>query len=298
MGRYAYTPEQNAWLAEHFPIMTNRELAEAFEERFGEPVTACAMSSWGSNHHMRKKPGVRSRANRKYTDEQLDFLREAIPGRSLSQVNEMYEARFGVRLTRSALRNLRTKLGVHCGVNSGRFRKGQEPQNKGRPWSEWMPEESREGCRRTQFRKGELNGVAKERYHDLLYVRETEDGYLEIKVSPRNEKHAMQRWIPLGAFEWMKANGRDWPDGCRCVHADRNPKNCDADNIVPVPIRLWPLVNGANPSSLPWHDKETLEAAVLSARISVRRSDLMRERRMMRERRRMEGREWACDAGR
>lgn len=45
MGRYAYTPEQNAWIAERFPTMTNRELAAAFEEEFGEAVTVSAMNS-------------------------------------------------------------------------------------------------------------------------------------------------------------------------------------------------------------------------------------------------------------
>jgi len=279
MGRYAYTPEQNAWLRERFPTMTNRELAAAFAERFGEEVTPCAMNSWGSNHHVRKEPGVRSRASRKYTDEQLDFLREAIPGRSLSQVNDLYEERFGERLTRSALSNLRSKLGVYCGVNAGCFRKGHEPSNKGRPWDEWMPEGSREGCRRTQFKRGTLNGIAAERDHGLLGVR-IADGYREIRVDPRGQRHTMDRWIPLAKFNWMQANGRDWPDGHKAIHIDHDPLNDDADNIEPVPTELWPLVMGAVPGQLEWHDRETLRAAILYARVTRARVDAERRARI------------------
>lgn len=280
MGRHAYTAEQNAWLAVHWPVTPNRQLAADFAEEFGEEVTPTAMNSWGNNRHLRKEPWVRGMANRRYTDEQLDFLREVIPGRSLSQVNDLYEERFGTRLTRSALCNLRSKLGVYCGVNAGRFRKGQEPPNKGRTWDEWMPEGSREGCRRTQFRKGELNGIAAERDHGLLGERLTKGGYREVRIDPRGAKHTMERWIPLGAFNWMAANGREWPGGCKCVHIDGDVANDSADNIEPVPNELWPLLCGAVPGQMGWHDRETLRTAILYARVTRARTDAARRARI------------------
>ncbi len=277
MGRYAYTPEQNAWLAERFPTTPNRQLAEEFEERFGEPVTATAMGSWGGNRHLRKEPWVRGAANRKYTDEQLDFLREAIPGRSLSQVNDLYEARFGTRLTRAALCNLRSKLGVYCGVNAGRFRKGQEPPNKGRTWDEMgISAESQERMRRTQFRPGQLPHNTR----PLLDVRRSRSGGMEIHVGLNRREKANDQWIPLAQFNWMAANGRDWPDGCKAIHIDRDPLNDDADNIEPVPAGLWPLVIGAVPGQLEWHDRETLRAAVLYARVTRARVDAARRGRI------------------
>ena len=292
MSGHLWTPEEDEWLRECYPWHSNRELEE-FKALDGWPRSANSIGQRARKLGLCKAPGCEHIQPRKFwTEERVAWFREFVPGHTEREISAEHERMFGTPLTESQIGNAKSTFGVKSGTHGGQFVKGQEPQNKGRPWSEWMPEETREGCRRTQFRKGELNGVAKEQYHDLLYVRETEDGYLEIKVSPRNEKHAMQRWIPLGAFEWMKANGRDWPDGCRCVHADRDPKNCDSDNIVPVPANLWPLVNGANSSSLPWHDRETLEAAILSARITMRRSELRRERR------RLEGREWACDAKR
>lgn len=280
MGRYAYTAEQSAWLAERFPTTPNRQLAEEFEERFGERVTATAMNSWGGNHHMRKEPWVRGMANRRYTDEQLDFLREVIPGRSLSQVNDLYEERFGTRLTRSALCNLRSKLGVYCGVNAGRFRKGQEPPNKGRTWDEiGISEEARERMRATQFRKGSLPWNTR----PLLDVRTIENmgGVTrEIHVGLARRERANDQWIPLAQFNWMQANGCDWPDGCKALHIDHDPLNDEADNIEPVPADLWPLVMGVVPGQLQWHDRETLRTAILYARVTRARTDAARRARI------------------
>lgn len=284
--RYSYTPEQNAWLRERYPTMTNRELAAAFEERFGEPVTTSAMNSWGNNHHVRKEPWVRSQASRKYTDEQLDFLREVIPGHTSAEVIDLYEERFGTRLTRPALANLRAKLGVYCGVNAGRFRKGHAPGNKGKTWDEMgMDAETRERIRATQFRKGNLPHNTR----PLLDTRVAKGGNMEIHVGLSRRKRANDQWIPLAQFEWMVANHREWPEGCKCVHADRDLTNDSANNIVPVPKELWPIVNGFNRGGIPWHDRETLEVALTAARITRKRRELARMRRAV------EGHPWAQD---
>jgi hypothetical protein len=280
MGRHAYTPEQNAWLRERFPTMTNRELAAVFAERFGEEVTPCAMNSWGGNHGVRKEPWVRAQASRKYTDEQLDFLREVIPGRSLSEVNDLYEERFGARLTRAALCGLRTKLGVYCGVNAGRFRKGQEPPNKGKTWDEMgISQESRERMLRTSFKCGQLPHNTRPLL-DVRTVGNMGGETREIHVGLNRRKRANDQWIPLAQFNWMQANGRDWPEGHRALHIDHDPLNDDADNIEPVPTELWPLVMGAVPGQLEWHDRETLRAAILYARLTRARVDAERRARI------------------
>lgn len=225
-----------------------------------------------------------------WTPEVVSWFRKFARDHLWDEISAECERLWGFAPTRSAIQNARQKFGAPCSIHdAGRFKPGNVPMNKGRTWSEWMPEESAERASRTWFAKGELHGAAKYRSHGLLGERDTKDGYREIRVDPRGARHTMERWIPLGAFNWMQANGRDWPDGCKCVHADRDKTNDAADNIVPIPHDIWPLVNGANPSALPWHDRATLEAAIVSARISMRRSELARERR------RIEGRTWAAD---
>ena len=275
-----YTDEQHAWIAEHYADMTNRELADAFNGRFGcGYATQDKMNNYGSQHHLRKSPETFRRRTRKYTDEQLERLRGYIPGHHEQEIIDAYEGRFGERLTVSMVANLKVKLGVISGTDGGQFRRGQEPPNKGRTWDEMgISPESQARMRATTFRKGNLSGAAIERNRPLLDIREEPtSGYLQIKVAPRNRKHPMQNWISLAEFEWMAANGRDWPEGHRAVFADRDNRNFDPDNIVPVPNELYPIVTaGAHGHALPWHDRETLEVAITHARVMSRRCELER----------------------
>lgn len=208
----------------------------------------------------------------RYTPEENDFLREAIPGRSWREVSDAFASRFGLPLTKVQVQNRKAALGVRSGTVGGRFEAGHVPANKGRPWSEWMPYDSQGRCRETCFREGELNGTAARRVRGLLSVREGKDGYLQIKVMPRDAANTTGYWMSLARFEWMAANGRDWPDGHRCLFADRDNRNLSPDNLVPVPRELYPLVQGRH--GLPYHDRETLEVAIAHARVVHARARL------------------------
>ena len=177
---------------------------------------------------------------------------------------------------------------MRSGTHGGRFKKGNVPANKGKTWDEYGTPEGHARSRATCFAKGSVSGAAAERMQPLLHVRETRDGR-EIKVDPRDKRKPMGAWLPLGAFNWMAANGREWPEGCKCAHADHDPWNDDAGNIVPVPAELWPLVCGAVRGQMPWHDRETLEVAIMSARVTHARNAKQREARLA------AGRPWKCD---
>ena len=258
-----YTDEQHAWLAEHYADMTNRELADAFNAEFScDCATPSKMNAYGSNHRLRKAPGVKGRANTKYTPEMREWLREYIPGHHEHEIIDAFEGRFGMRLTAAMVGNLKCGLGVRSGTVGPRFERGHVPANKGRTWDEFMSPEGQEASRRTQFRKGERPHNA---YHELLDEREDEDGTW-VYVKPRNRRFPSQNWIPKGRFVWMQANGRDWPEGHRAVFADRDRHNFDPDNIVPVPNDLYPIVTGgAHGHALPYHDRETLDGWLNSA---------------------------------
>lgn len=266
MGK-RYPPEVLAYLTENFPIMTNRELTESVYRLFGYRMSLSAANSFGINHHLNKVDRYAyQRSHRKYSDEMLDWAREYIPGHEEHEIIEAFDERFGMRLTASMVAKLKTKLGVMSGTHGGQFKKGLIPANKGKTWDEMgYSEELKERMRRTQFKCGECRGRAKERYRPLLTVRETRDGYLQIKIDARNAKNSMGKWISLSQFEWMKANGRDWPEGHRCLFADGNNRNFDPDNLVAVPNDLYPLVQG--PHGLPYHDRESLEVAITYARV-------------------------------
>lgn len=274
-----WTEAEDEWLREYYPLYSNAELA-AFKAEDGWPRSANSIGQRARKLGLSKDPDAgyqRQLPRRFWTEERVAWFREFVPGHTEGEISAEHERIYGFPLTEGQIGNRKTKLGVKSGTHGGRFVKGQEPPNKGKPWSEWMPEESREGCRRTQFRKGELNGIAKERDHGLLGERLTKDGYREVRIDPRGAKHTMERWIPLGAFNWMAANGREWPEGCKCVHIDGDVTNDSADNIEPVPNELWPLLCGVVPGQLEWHDRETLRTAMLYARVT--RARVATERR-------------------
>lgn len=272
-----YTDEQRAWIDEHYPDNPNERLAEMYAERFGEELTMAQLHAYGSNHGLRKTERAKHDALATYTDEENDFLREFIPGHSESEIIAAFAERFGRTLTVAAVSNRKVRLGVRSGTQGGCFRKGEAPPNKGKTWDEFMPPESQERCKTTWFRKGEIQGIAVERARPLLNVRDA-DGYLHIKVAPRNTEYSMQNWIPLSEFVWMQANGRDFPDGHHAVFADHDNRNFDPDNIVAVPDDVYPIVTGGGKRarSLPYYDRESLETAILHARVIRERTRLER----------------------
>ena len=287
-----WTPEEDEWLREFYPRHQNCELAEG-QARAGWPRDEQAIARRARTLGIRKdRPRGYVRKCRTatiWTPERDEWFRAFVPGHTEGEIIAEHERVFGFPLTVGQVANRKHTLGVRSGTHGGRFAKGSVPPNKGKTWDEYLAPEVQERCRATQFKKGQLNGTAKERDHGLLGVRVTKGGYREIRVDPRGERHTMERWIPLGAFNWMAANGREWPEGCKCVHVDRDVANDAAENIVPVPNDLWPLVNGSVKGQVPWHDRETLEVAITSARISLKRRELERRRRAL------EGHPWAQD---
>lgn len=227
-----YSSGERAWIGAHYATMTNAELAEAFEAEFGRPTTKERMRDYGTNHHMRKAPGVRSRALSACRDSPWDAERDAwlasnVPGRSEREILDGFERLFGVRLTRGQLRNRMTRLGVRQGVNKSSFRPGHPAANKGVPWDEWMPAESRERCRATQFHAGN-------RPHNWRPVgteRLTKDGYVEVKVreAPSGRK-ANDNWVPKARLVWEREHGAV-PDGMIVVFLDGDRANFDPENL-------------------------------------------------------------------
>lgn len=227
-----YSPEQHAWIRERYASMTNAELAAAASREFGREVTTKAMRAYGKNHNLRKEDGVRGRAvsaskPSPWTPERDAWLASFVPGHSEREITDGFERLFGVRLTRAQLRDRMTHLGVRQGVNKSRFRPGQPAANKGVPWDEWMPAESRERCRATQFHSGN-------RPHNWRPVgteRLTKDGYVEVKVreEPSGRK-AHDNWVPKARLVWEREHGAV-PDGMIVVFLDGDRTNFDPQNL-------------------------------------------------------------------
>lgn len=158
-----------------------------------------------------------------------EFLREYIPGHQESEISAAFAERFGVTLNRSQIENQKHLLGVKSGTNGGRYQKGRTAENKGKRWSEYMPPESQERSRATQFGRGNMphNTVP------LGTERVTRDGYIEVKVAMRpSGRKAHDNWVSKQRLVWERTHGQHVPDGCMVVFADGDKRNFDPDNLV------------------------------------------------------------------
>lgn len=266
MGYRRKTDEEKAWLRDNYAAMPLSRLLDEFEGRFGWRPSSSGIQSWAHATGAARKLF-------RYTDEELEFLREYIPGHSEREISDAFEDKFGRPLTPTKINNLKAKLGVKSGTHGGQFQKGQTSHNKGLTWDEMgIPEEAQERMRFCQFKKGHLPHNTR----PLLDMRVSKDGYMEIHVGIRKRKKLNDQWMAYSHFVWEQANGREWPDNHRAVFADKDKTNYDPANIVPVPNELYPMVQGVIAGSVPWHDRETLEVAITSARVTQARARLRR----------------------
>ena len=258
------TPEQDAWLEARYPDLSasTGDLCAEFEELFGLPMSRQRLMEWASRRKVRRAPGGF------WTDEMHRFMREHIPGRTEPEIAAAFEARFGIALTRSQVKNEKARLGVRSGTSGGRFGAGHVPANKGRPIEEWMPSEaSRAASAAGRFRKGQLPVNA--RGVPVGSERVDRQGYTWVKVAerPRPKEGGCGRtndnWRAKHLIAWEEANGRPVPPGAMVVFADGDRGNFDPGNLVAVPRSLWAVISRCR---IPFADRETLEAAMDVAR--------------------------------
>lgn len=86
---------------------------------------------------------------------------------------------------------------------SGRYKKGSVPANKGARRPGWAPGRMAE----TQFKKGEMTGAAQHNYVPIGTTRVTKYGALERKVTDDSALYPARRWRPVAHLVWEAANG-------------------------------------------------------------------------------------------
>lgn len=280
--RRLLTPEQESWLAARYAEHTNEELSRALMDEFGVALSNRQLAAWAKRNGCAKSAETRTRTRREcsrrvYSAEMRDFLREFVPGHIYGEVNDEFERRFGWRMSHTQYKNIKLSLGVVSGVPAGRFRKGHAPYNKGMTWDEMgLSPEAQAKLRKNTYRKGHAPHNA---YHRLLDERMGTDGVEYVYVKPRNAKWPAQHWISKSRFVWMQQHGRDFPVGHRCVHADHDNGNYSADNLVAVPDEIYVLLTGrASTYGLDYWDRETLDLAIVHARLVRRRIEIERKR--------------------
>lgn len=150
----------------------------------------------------------------KYTEEMKQWLRDNVKGRSLTQLTEDFNNRFGTDVPESKIGHLKGDLKLRNG-NDTKFQKGCVSNNKGKKLSQ----KQYEALKPTMFKKGQVP-------KNIRPVGSTrwDQGYIKEKV-------ADGRWVGKNVVEWEKYHKRKVPQGHRVFFLDGNTTNFSPDNL-------------------------------------------------------------------
>lgn len=157
-----------------------------------------------------------------WTDEELSLLAEFYPhfhtekvaqavGRSVGQCYQKAQALGLVKTARYLASDEACRVSASRrtpGMEANKFKPGQAAWNKGTKGIVGV----QEGCRATQFKKGEMAGAAQHNYVAVGTERVSKDGYLERKVTDDPSIAPARRWVAVHRLVWIEANG-PIPDG-------------------------------------------------------------------------------------
>jgi hypothetical protein len=208
-----WTKKQERLVEKHYPTMPTPKLAALLG------MSVCAVKTKAG------KMGVKKliHSNNPYTPEKKALLFKLYPNttnREIAQILGVTEAsvigagfRFGLRKTKEFLR-LRSEKGM--------FKKGQEPPNKGRKWSEYMTGQGMKNSRKTTFKKG----TVPPNQRPVGYERISKDGYTEVKVGEGLRQFRLKHRVV-----WEQHFG-PIPKGCNVQFRDGDKTNFDPSNLV------------------------------------------------------------------
>lgn len=185
----------------------------------------------------------------KYTLEQIEFIKNNATGRSNKDLTEMFNDHFGLKLGLNQIRAFKKNHGIKSGLDC-RFKPGEIPWNKGKKGVSY------EGCKATQFKKGDMP-------HNWVPVgseRITKDGYIQIKIQ---EGKFQKNWKGKHILIWEAANG-PVPKGHAIIFGDGDKRNFDLKNLLLVSRAQLARLNQNN---LIQNDAELTKTGIIIADI-------------------------------
>ena len=221
--RKFWNTERDNLLRRHYPKGSLDTLAE----RIGVSVPAVKQRA--------RVLGIRRKVHVKvpWTERQLKYLREHYATASAEEIapkvkhslSGIYQKakELGLEKSPDFTRECGRRTAKHPASIAHRFRKGQEPQNKGKRQEEFMSPEAIEHSKATRFKKGHVPHNAK----PIGYERIDEYGYVLAKVSGRKTLVRKHRHV------WEQAHG-PIPKGYNVSFKDGDRTNCELQNLVLV----------------------------------------------------------------
>lgn len=117
----SYTKEEIKYIKSIARDKSNKEIKELFNKKFNQNRTI------NSIIQIKYRNNITS-YTRKYTEEQIEYLRKITPKRINKEITEMFNKRFKDNRTESSIKSIRLENNILIG-RTGRFAKGNKPEN-------------------------------------------------------------------------------------------------------------------------------------------------------------------------
>ena len=151
---------------------------------------------------------------KRYTKEELDFIRKVTPGRHYREIVEMFNRKFEYQIDTKKLRETLKNHKISTGL-TGRFEKGHTPYNKGKKF----PGTGNKAA----FKKGNIPVNKMKVGEDTI----SSDGYVKTKIAEPDV------WEYKHKLIWTEAHG-PIPENHCLIFADSNKLNLSIDNLLLV----------------------------------------------------------------
>ena len=188
--------------------------------------------------------------NHRYSDEEIDFVRNYAFGHSRQDITDRFNEHFNLDLSVGQITSTLKRYGINTGL-TGTFQKGMTPHNKGKK----MSAEVYKKLRHTMFKKG--NNI---NCRPVGSERITKDGYIEIKIANPN------KWQSKHITIWESHNGKVPKNHC-VIFLDGDKRNLDIDNLALISREENLFLNK---NKLRFDDKEITQSAINLAKLNIK----------------------------
>ena len=169
----------------------------------------------------------------RFTEKQKQFIK------ANDELTIKFNLYFGLNLTTIQIKNFKHNHHLKSGLNM-RFKKGQQPFNKGLKQEAFMSMKGQINSRKTQFKKGNRPfNSAKIGEERMRIGNSKKSGYLCIKVCDGKKNN---NWVPKHRLIYEKYYG-PIPNGYKVIFADGDNTNFEINNLILVSPKEHLIMN-------------------------------------------------------
>ena len=169
---------------------------------------------------------------KRYTTEQVEFLKGIVPGKKISEVTRLFNTKYNENKTIVQIKELCKRKKIGSGLDLS----------------------FKNGCQRT-------NDIISRKSNPIGTERVTNDGYIKIKID-----ESPSVWKLKQVVVWEEYYGKI-PNGYVVTFLDRNRKNCSIDNLKLIHKRY---LSRLNRTKLEYYDENSLKSCCLIADIRTK----------------------------